>query len=483
MKLNYLNISGAGALRIAVLFIFVMAASLAATAQTATIYGQLSNFDVINHTGHDGHGFEIELEGLQAGDIYYSFSGQRYGGAQVIPTATGVRVRWASSYSSGSFVQTTIAYQGGGQFGGSCYMGSPNYDSAGCEHFGVALTTAPTATHYRWLIEDPQSPGQLLAFDPPVAIPAPTYLVTPPAQAGAPPVLEAEIEAPEAAEAPEMYGDAQWVKVFKTELTREVTLDELMSNNPIVPQDAAHAEVAWEIVQAEPASNSNGNRGRHRNGSTLRFDTRSVVRRYESYTFTGTYDPITHEALCADLVCNVPSDGELGDFIGAQMAAANITPQSLAVAKTGSGTVTSADKLIKCGAICSAGYNQAAAVTLTAAAANGNLFTGWAGACTGTGLVCVVNVQDATNVIANFAQTFTFQIKTSGKGAVNGNLGINCGRVCSATVVQGTQATVTAVPETGFRFSSWTGGCSGAGATCTLAINGGMQLQANFVKQ
>ena len=285
-----------GAAQLLLSAVFVLFAFATSHAQTATIYGQLSNFDVINQSGHDGHGFEIELDGLQPADVYYSFSGQRYGASHVTTTSTGILVTWTSSYSGNAFDQTTVPYAGGGQFGGSCYMGSANYDTAGCEHFGVSLTARPATTHYRWLVEDPQNPGTLIAVDPPVAIPDPTYIITPPAQVGGTPVLEAEIVAPEAPETPEVYGDAQWVKVFKTELTREVTLDELMSNNPIVPQDAAHAEVAWEIVQAEPASNGNGTRGRHRNQGSLRFDTRSVVRRYESYAFTGTYDPITHEA-------------------------------------------------------------------------------------------------------------------------------------------------------------------------------------------
>src|SRR5438105_2721953 len=50
-------------------------------------------------------------------------------------------------------------------------------------------------------------------------------------QPAAPPVLEAEIVAPEPPEPPEQFGDAQWVKVFKTELQREVTLDEFVSDN------------------------------------------------------------------------------------------------------------------------------------------------------------------------------------------------------------------------------------------------------------
>lgn len=462
----------------------ILLCGAAAFSQTAAIYGQLSNFDVVNHSGHDAHGFEVELEGIQPNDIYYSFTGERYGASHVTTTATGVKVTWRSAYSGSSFDQTTIAYAGGGQFGGTCYMGGVGYATSGCEHFGVSLTAMPTATHYRWLIEDAANPGTLIPADPPVAIPNPTYIITPPAVVGEPPVLEAQIEAPEPAERPDLYGDAQWVKVFKTELTREVTLDELLTGNPIVPNDAAHTEVEWEILQDEPASNSNGNRRQRRNQGSISFGTRAVVRRYEIYNYTGAYDPITHEALCSDLTCTLPADGELGDYIGAQMAAANVTAQSVTVSKNGNGTVNSADRLIRCGADCISGYDRGAAVSLTAVADKDNIFTGWAGACTGGALTCVVNVADAMNVTANFARTYFFQVKTSGKGSINGSFGISCGRICSATVVTGSAGTITAVPEAGFRFSSWTGAaCAGSGATCNLTINAATQVQANFVKQ
>jgi len=44
----------------------LLAAAPIATAQTATVFGQLGNFDVVNDTGHDAHGFEIELQGITA---------------------------------------------------------------------------------------------------------------------------------------------------------------------------------------------------------------------------------------------------------------------------------------------------------------------------------------------------------------------------------------------------------------------------------
>jgi PKD repeat protein len=54
-------------------------------------------------------------------------------------------------------------------------------------------------------------------------------------------------------------------------------------------------------------------------------------------------------------------------------------------AGTGSGTVSSAPSGISCGATCSATFAQATAVTLTAAPAAGSTFSGWIGACSGTG--------------------------------------------------------------------------------------------------
>lgn len=479
-SLLFVTKSVAAAVSVALLVLFMF---VGANAQTANIYGQLGNFDVINHTGHHSHGFEIELEGIHPEDVFYSYSYQRYGAAHITATATGTLVRWESPYSSGAFTATTIPHAPNTPFAGSCYMGGASYDSSGCEHFGVSLQATPTRTQYRWLIEDAANPGTLIGVNPPLAIVSPVYTIIPPVREGDAPELEAEIEAPEPAEGPELYGNAQWVKVFKTQLNREVSLDELITTNEVVPQGAAQVETEWELIQDEPLSNSNGNRRQRRNQGALNFDTRSVLRRYEVYAYTGAYDPVTNEALCADLVCNAPGEGELGEFQSAQMAAVNLSVNSVSIAKTGSGTVESADRLINCGTKCTASYNQNAAVTLTATPAKDFLFTGWGGACTGNLLSCIVNPTDALNVTANFVQTFSVSAKTSGgKGAVTSPSGINCGKTCSVKVTRGTNVAFTATPEAGFRFVNWTGACSGTATTCTIPINNVTSVQANFAK-
>lgn len=469
---------------LAVFALCLLTATITGQAQSATVAGSLSNFDVVNNTGHDAHGFEIELEGLQAGDVYYTFNVQRYGSPTVSPTATGVAVRWESQYdfNSQQYLQTTVAHQANSPFAGTCYQwGGAGYATSGCEHFGVTLRANALKTTYRWLIEDVNAPGTLVAVDPPVAIPSPTYVIIPPARPADPPVLEAEIEAPEPAEAPELYGDAQWVKVFKTEMQRPVALEELVSDNAVVPQDAGHVEISWEIIQQEPASNSNGNRRRRQNQGSLNPDTRSVVRRYEIYQYTGAYDPTTHQAVCADGLCNAPQDGEVGDFIGAQMAAANVIVPSVIVSKAGNGNVASSDRQISCGSKCSAGYNADSVVTLTASPASGSAFVGWGGACSGNQLTCTVTVNESLSVTATFAPQFTLSVSSGKAGSVVSNpAAIDCGKTCSAKVVQGTTVTLTATPVAGAKFLGWGGACSGTTLTCTVRMTKDTSVQANF---
>ena len=42
----------------------VLAVPAVSRAQTATLFGALSNFDVLNDTGAEANGFEIELDGV-----------------------------------------------------------------------------------------------------------------------------------------------------------------------------------------------------------------------------------------------------------------------------------------------------------------------------------------------------------------------------------------------------------------------------------
>jgi hypothetical protein len=82
------------------------------------------------------------------------------------------------------------------------------------------------------------------------------------------------------------------------------------------------------------------------------------------------------------------------------------TTYGLTVTKTGTGTgtVTTSPAGIDCGSACSASYASGTSVTLIATPATGSTFTGWGGACTGTG-PCTFTMSQARDVTAMFTAT------------------------------------------------------------------------------
>ncbi|HEY3570968.1 MAG TPA: hypothetical protein VGP73_23760, partial [Thermoanaerobaculia bacterium] len=220
---------------------------------------------------------------------------------------------------------------------------------------------------------------------------------------------------------------------------------------------------------------------------SINADTRAIIRRYETYKFTGSYDVLTHQAVCADGLCAAPSAGELGDFIAAQNSAVNLRPDSAIVTKTGSGSVSGTGAKINCGSTCSAFALNGTAVTLTASPASGSVFTGWTGACSGTQATCNITVNGPVEVGAGFLPQFTLSVGRSNSGTVVGSpagndRAINCPGNCSAKFTQFTTVTLTAIPPTGKTFLGWGGACSGTAPTCSVFVTQSSSVQANFSK-
>jgi hypothetical protein len=173
------------------------------------------------------------------------------------------------------------------------------------------------------------------------------------------------------------------------------------------------------------------------------------------------------------------------------------TQQALSVAQagTGSGSVASSPAGINCGATCSASFNTGTSVTLSATPASGSTFSGWSGACSGTG-ACVV----ALNAAASATATFTLNPVTpppppppptgapsitltlAGDGVViASDWSIYCAAgQCTHNYPAGTVVTLTAYPNNGTHFTGWSGACSGTALACTLTVTGPLAVSAGF---
>ena len=486
----------------------MLLAITALRAQVPTIVGYPANFDVYNNTGAPTYGFEIEADGIQPGDVTRVFPSNfpvppgspcviRYCSGTVPPFAGGVYIRWMSPWDPAAqqFTISTPIPNGTVANGESCWTGAlgARYAAAGCEHFGISTLKNPTNLVYHWLVPDPNNPGNLIystgtgasipgapPAPPYVPIPQPVINVLPPAQPGGAPVVDFVIPVPPPP-APVQFGPAQWVKVYKLEQQNEVDLNDLLGGNPAVPEAPMPAEMEWKLLQYNPHS---ANSGVLHNGGPLGNGNHAVVRRYEHYQYTGNFDPLTHEALCADPLCTAPSPGELGPMIGAQNAAANLETPSITVNKIGSGTVTGNG--INCGGTCFTALTAGASESLTASAPSNGVFNGWTGACTGSQNLCTFTAAGAMTTTAKFTTVYTLSIGRGGNGSVsgtpNGEFGtsINCGSSCSAKFQQGTTVTLTATPAPGLSFTGWTGSCSGLTPTCSVTINSDTKVQANF---
>lgn len=283
----------------------VAALALASIGLPTDIQGTLSNFDVFNESGQNVYGAEIELEGLHVADVMKTYPAH-------------FDIFEATEYSKGAVFGTHLTFFGY-NFDPLGYMITRTGQSTnghfavnlpGCEHFGFSVPTQPTATRFFWLDQNRSRIGTR-----PLSIPNAQWTYVPPA-GGNPAVMQAVVVPPPPEDVEPMLPDSIWMKLYVTELERPVDLMELISGpGGIVPQEKP--EVEWSFLEGGVPELDE---------LSLADTTQAVVRRYEYYEYTGAYSAEDHAPLSTWDHVSPPPENELGQFISANMVAANLAP-------------------------------------------------------------------------------------------------------------------------------------------------------------
>lgn len=148
----------------------------------------------------------------------------------------------------------------------------------------------------------------------------------------------------------------------------------------------------------------------------------------------------------------------------------------------GNGTINSSPEGINCGIDCVETYTYGTSVVLSAVSDPSSTFTGWSGACVGTG-ACIVDMFDYKEVTATFLlKSYTLSVNKSGTGsglAVSDPAGISYPGDNTETYLHGTVVTLTATPLTNSNFVGWSGACAGT-APCVVTMDQVRTVTVNF---
>jgi uncharacterized repeat protein (TIGR02543 family) len=132
-----------------------------------------------------------------------------------------------------------------------------------------------------------------------------------------------------------------------------------------------------------------------------------------------------------------------------------------------------------CASSCAHDYAWGSVVTLTAVPGAKTDLSAWSGCDSVSGLTCTVTVAMDKDVTATFVpKIYALTVVPPSGGKVTGN-GVNCGFTCSALFNVDTVVTLTPIPLAGYRFTGWTGACSGIGA-CPVTMDGNKTVGATF---
>jgi len=513
-------------------------------AVASTAYGDLNNFDVVNDTGEECHGFEIEIEDVHSTDITYTYDWNHFGAPRITednsdPAHPRVTIRYESAQNADGSWAAYTAVPAAPLTPTDGHMCTNPFVNEGCEHFGVGYYGAPTAIRYNWLVD---RGGALVHHSAPVLVATPSWTYWPPVDVQ-PAVAVAVIPAPVVEIPPALeFGEPVFVKVIKTTThnAADVALRDLVSDD--VDGDGfddwqnaepAEVEAEFKLLQAnlggDPAKEElPGAEDEMGDGSE------TVTRRYEFYRYAAAVDTLdgeTGEAMCDEVdpttnpnnpqylhgvgtavgvtdafgdtyYVDCAAQTVVGEYIGAQMAGFDAamplglvdhlqdgekdvayTPRSLVVGGNSPYEIVITGSLPV--GLTLGDYTDPDSGTTSHGVLHGTPTT--AGAFSFT-----VEATDADNVVASNAYLLTVAglvaapqyllvVETFGGGSGTvAGGGIDCGATCDVLLDGGTEVTLTATPAAGSVFTGWSGACAGTG-DCVVTVDADTGVSATFV--
>ncbi len=126
-----------------------------------------------------------------------------------------------------------------------------------------------------------------------------------------------------------------------------------------------------------------------------------------------------------------------------------------------------------------ASYASGTVVTITAIPASGYSFTGWSGSVSGTSPSVNLTMDADKTATANFILTppVSYTLSTAAAPSAGGTIARNPN---AASYSAGTVVTLTALPASGYVFTSWTGDASGTSSSVNITMNANKTVTANF---
>ncbi len=486
-------------------------------ARASIAYGSINNFDTVNDTGSECHGFEIEMEDCHSTDVTYTYNYNHYGAPNITEDNSVVGhpkcvIRWESKKKPDGTWAAYTAIPAGPIPPTNGHMFTNPAVNFGGEHFGAGYRAQPTAVRYHWLIDGGTG---VLVRGGAVQVSTPTFTYYPPVPGNpAPPAVQAVIAPPPPpAPEPKEFGKAVWVKEIRTTThnANEVKLRNLLSDDPDDPNDKNwqngepdEVETEWQILQTDYPKADAPNNQKAAAMEPLPGGNEVVTRRYEFYKYEGPLDAESGEAMAQ----SVAADGihgagvklingvevdlatviVVGAFTGSQMAAVDVDAPVGLIDHLGEAEVDTpfaARTVVVEGAL-------PFTCTRTGALPAGMDFDEVSGVLSGTPTASgefnfKVTATDGTN--PEIAKNYLLRVAAAGAALPAESLvDTTASPVGSGTTtgdgafVRGTNVTVAATAADGFHFVSWTdnGNVVSQSASYLFAIDVNHSLVANF---